>query len=171
MSYTSVPTEPENATIAIGGRRYSSDTPTRMFMLPNGDGFNSTPPPPTGSQLRRSSKIGRLSGEFKRESIRAKLSSKYKLVSPENEEPQHIKIVMPLPSQLSNDLKDEQETFSTHSNNKTFKEILKMPWIDENENKFSKKFWLIFVISLLILFGISIIGFGKFFLIHIKKVS
>ncbi|GBB98547.1 hypothetical protein RclHR1_03260005 [Rhizophagus clarus] len=160
MSYTSIPTEPENATTAIGGRRYSSDEPTRMFILPNtNDDFNSIPSP-TGSQLRRSSKIGRSSGEFKRQSIRAKLSTKYKLVSPENEKPQHLKIVMPLPSQLSNDLKDEQEIFSTHSNNKTLKEILKMPWIDENDNKFSKKFWLIFVISLLILFGVLIVGFG-----------
>jgi hypothetical protein len=167
MSYTSVPTEPENATTAIGGRRYSSDTPTRMFMLPKNNNFNSIPPP-TGSQLRRSSKIGRSSGEFKRQSIKAKFSSKYKLISPENEEPsQHLKIIMPLPSQLSNDLKDEQETFSsiTHGNNKTLKEILKMPWTNENDNKFSKKFWLVLVISLLILFGILIIGFGKFFFI------
>ncbi|RIA81456.1 hypothetical protein C1645_829068 [Glomus cerebriforme] len=153
MSYSSLPTEPEHAATAIG----RTDLSTRTlyggpFMVPNHDVSSISPPTtPTGSQLRRSSKIGRSSGEIKRQSIMSKLSSKYKLVSPENE-PQHIKIVMPLPSQLSKDLKDEQETFPIHHDNKTLSEILKMPWIDE-DNKFSKKFWLIFVIGFLIFFG------------------
>jgi len=164
MSYSSVPTEPENATTAIGGRRYSLDTPTRVFhngpiILQNNDGYVSTAstPPPTGSQLRRSSKIGRSSGEFKKQSIKFKLSSKYnKLTSSESED---IRIIMPLPSQLSKDFKDEQESFSTHDSNRTVSEILKMSWIDEDD-KFSKKFWLVFVIGLLLLFCILIIGFG-----------
>ena len=50
MSYSSVPTEPENATTAIQGRRYSEDTATRIFETPNKDNGPASAPPLTGAQ-------------------------------------------------------------------------------------------------------------------------
>src|ERR1043165_171794 len=102
MSYSSVPTEPENATTAIQGRRYSSDTPTRISELPSNDNDNdnsTSNPPLPGAQLRRSSKIRHLSGEVKRKSIVSKYF-KINTINPEDknaeQKPQQIKIVMPL---------------------------------------------------------------------------
>ncbi|CAI2162138.1 5762_t:CDS:1 [Funneliformis geosporum] len=134
MSYSSLPSEPEIAT-TIDSKR----------------GLDTSTPPPTEGQLHRSQKIRR-STDSKRHSL---FNNKSNSIG--HEKPQHIKIDLPFSSQLSKNLNNE-ELIGSH-NRKTISEIWEMPWVEGD--KYSKKFWLVFVIALLIFFALTLTGFGE----------
>ncbi|CAG8573265.1 1722_t:CDS:2 [Funneliformis mosseae] len=126
MSYSSVTSEPENAT-TIDSKR----------------GLDTHTSPLTGGQRSRS--------DLKRHSL---FNNNSNSINPEK--PQHIKIGLPFNSQLSKNLNNEQELYGSH-NRKTINEIWEMAWVEKD--KFSKKFWFVFVITLLTFFVLTLSGF------------